>query len=94
MTCVTVASLISFIEEELEVDVKTADADTGLIGSQALVDSMGLVQICLHLEEAAEGAGFEFDWASEKAMSTNNSMFRTIGNLVDEYHKQKNEAMT
>lgn len=92
MTLVTTATLLDFIQTELELETKDADETTSLIGGKALVDSMGLVQICLHLEECAESENFVFDWASEKAMSENNSMFRTIGDLLREYFRQKDEA--
>lgn len=92
MTSVTTTTLLDFIRTELEVDTRNTDENTSLIGGQALVDSMGLVQICLHLEECAEAENFVFDWASEKAMSENNSMFRTIGDLLREYFRQKEEA--
>ena len=44
---------------------------------------MNLVQICLALEEQAEAEGFDFDWRSEKAMSSINSIFKTPQTLAE-----------
>jgi acyl carrier protein len=67
------------------------DKDTVLIGPEGVVDSLGLVELCLRLEDAAIIDGFEFDWTSEKAMSRNTGIFRTVGLLSEELTRQKNE---
>lgn len=63
-------------------------AETELIGGDAILDSMKLVQVCVALEDVAEEKGFEFDWTSEEAMSRSRSMFRTIESLSDEFSRQ------
>jgi acyl carrier protein len=65
------------------------DEDTVLIGSEGIIDSLGLVELCLRIEDAALIEGFEFDWTSDRAMSKNTSIFRTIGSLSEELKKQK-----
>ena len=62
---------------------------TNLIGSDGVIDSLGLVEFCLRLEDAASAEGFEFDWTSERAMSRNTSIFRTVGSLSEELGRQK-----
>jgi acyl carrier protein len=59
-----------------------------LIGSESVLDSMKLVQLCLELEDKASDLGFEFDWTSDNAMSRSRSMFRTAGSLADEFLSQ------
>ncbi len=59
--------------------------DMPLIGSDSVLDSMKLVELCLVLEDMAATMNFEFDWTSEVAMSRSRSMFRTAGSLVDEF---------
>ena len=59
-----------------------------LIGNQALLDSMKLVELCLALEDLADDYGFEFDWTSEAAMSKSRSMFRSVGALAEEFANQ------
>ncbi len=66
-------------------------ADTPLIGGNSVLDSMKLVELCLYLEDQASDMGFEFDWTSETAMSKSRSIFRTIGSLADEFHRQQAE---
>jgi acyl carrier protein len=56
-----------------------------LIGSESVLDSMKLVELCLALEDMAVEIGFEFDWTSDAAMSRSRSMFRTAGSLVAEF---------
>jgi acyl carrier protein len=65
------------------------DESTNLIGSDGVIDSFGLVELCLRLEDAALVEGFEFDWTSERAMSRNTSIFRTVGSLSEELVRQK-----
>jgi acyl carrier protein len=67
------------------------DGSTNLIGSDGILDSLGLVELCLRIEDAALVEGFEFDWASERAMSRNTSIFRTVGSLSEELGRQKSE---
>ena len=62
--------------------------DTSLIGTDSLLDSMKLVEVCVALEDFAEENGFDFDWTSENAMSKSRSMFRTIITLADEFYYQ------
>jgi acyl carrier protein len=66
------------------------DANTNLIGTNGVIDSLGLVELCLRIEDAALSEGFEFDWTSDRAMSRNTSIFRTVGSLADEVERQKN----
>ena len=65
------------------------DEKTNLMSSG--IDSMNLVQICLALEEKSNNDGFDFDWTSEKAMSSMNSIFKTPLSLTEEYNRQMNK---
>jgi len=76
--------VISVINGILE-DEKDLNTDMQLIGSDSLLDSMKLVEVCLALEDLADDHGFEFDWTSESAMSKSASMFRNIGALAEEF---------
>jgi len=62
--------------------------DLPLIGSDSVLDSMNLVELCLALEDKAADLGFEFDWTSDAAMSKSRSMFRTAGALAAEFLSQ------
>ncbi len=59
-----------------------------LIGSNSLLDSMKLVEVCIKLEDLAEEHGFEFDWTSDSAMSKSRSMFRSVKALAEEFSNQ------
>lgn len=78
------------IKSLLEQDGRVPDLDTNtpLIGSESLLDSMRLVELCLALEDAASDLGFTFDWTSESAMSRSRSMFRSISALAEELTRQ------
>lgn len=65
--------------------------ETPLIGDGRVVDSMGLVELCLRLEDRANALGFEFDWTSETAMSRSRGMFRSVGALQEEFTRQQVE---
>jgi|TARA_B100000929_G_scaffold182920_1_gene144836 acyl carrier protein len=67
------------------------DKTTPLIGGEGTIDSVDLVDMCLELEDFAVELGFEFDWASEKAMSATNSIFKDAGSLSKEFIRQWKE---
>ena len=67
------------------------DKTTPLIGAEGTIDSVDLVDMCLELEDFAVELGFEFDWASEKAMSATNSIFKDAGSLSKEFIRQWKE---
>lgn len=69
--------------------VFNGDDKSALLGKEGVVDSMGLVEVCIALEDLAIDSGFEFDWTSEKAMSASKSMFRTVETLANEFNEQK-----
>ena len=87
--------IASKIKDDLELnDISpNIQRDTPIIGSKSPIDSMGLVQLCLSLEEKAEELGFEFDWTTETAMSRSRGMFRSVESLSEEflaqYHKNR-----
>lgn len=62
-----------------------------LIGDNSLLDSMGLVELCLRLEDRASEMGFVFDWTSEDAMSRGRSVFRSVGALQAEFDRQREQ---
>ncbi len=68
-------------------EIKIQD-EMPLIGSDSVLDSMKLVELCLALEDKASDLGFEFDWTSDTAMSKSRSMFRTAGSLAAEFLSQ------
>ncbi len=79
-----VASIVSrVLKSEGDVPV-----DMPLIGGESPLDSLGLVEVCLALEDLAEEHGFEFDWVSEAAMSNSRSMFRSVSALAQEFAVQ------
>lgn len=80
--------VFSTIESLLANKAQVVSEDTPLIGSDSLLDSMKLVELCLALEDRAAELGFEFDWTSDAAMSKSRSMFRTAGALAQEFIDQ------
>ena len=63
--------------------------DTQLIGSDRILDSLLLVELCLKLEDLGSELNFNFDWTSTEAMSRSASMFRDIKSLVAEFENQR-----
>jgi len=78
------------ILEALEEKKEISDGDQ-LIGSDSLLDSMKLVEVCLALEDVSNEHDFEFDWTSDATMSKSRSMFRTVGSLAEEFARQSGE---
>ncbi len=84
-----VMSVVTEVLEEAESEDEIQVTETmELIGGESLLDSMGLVSVCLALEDLADEHGFEFDWTSDAAMSKSRSMFRSIGALAEEFANQ------
>lgn len=84
--------LVSQLVRELSKDPEmTVVGETSLLGDNRILDSLGLVELCLRLEDSALEVGFEFDWSSDVAMSRSQSMFRTVSSLAAEFDRQMNE---
>ena len=83
---------MEIIKDVLQDKSESVTVDTQLVGSAAQLDSMGLVELCLALEDKAEELGFEFDWTSETAMSKSRGMFRTAGSLATEFVMQMKDS--
>jgi acyl carrier protein len=87
------------VEERVFKEIQNVSEDkksiinkkTPLIGAEGAIDSVDLVDMCLELEDFAVELGFEFDWASEKAMSATNSIFKDAGSLSKEFIRQWKE---
>lgn len=77
----------SCISEITDGEVDAAE-EMHLIGKEAGLDSMKLVELCLALEDKAVDLGFEFDWTSEAAMSRSRSLFRSVTSLAEEFLAQ------
>ena len=82
-----VTELIKIIKDSVDEDFEL-NSSSPLIGENSIIDSMNLVQICISLEEKSQDDGFDFDWTSEKAMSSLNSIFKTPITLNNEYNLQ------
>lgn len=67
-------------ENEIEVDITK---DTPLIGSNRILDSMGLVNLIVDIETAFLDEDVEISLTSEAAMSGRISPFRSVGSLCN-----------
>jgi len=85
--------IIKFVKIKLEeegIDDIEVNSDSSLIGDGGIIDSMGIVELCLFLEDKAQDNDFEFDWTSDSAMSNSRSMFKSIQSLADTFVEQFN----
>lgn len=62
-----------------------------IYGQDGCFDSMGLIELCLRLEDFALELGFEFDWTSDAAMSNSRSIFKDVSSLCHNFLNQKNK---
>tara|TARA_Y100000768_G_C23660232_1_gene532805 strand:- start:79 stop:372 length:294 start_codon:yes stop_codon:yes gene_type:complete len=67
--------------------------DSMLVGSDSLLDSMNLLELCITLEDKAEDNNFYFDWASDDAMSKSRSIFKSPRSLAQEFLSQYEESL-
>ena len=68
--------------------LKPMHEDSIILDADNNLDSMAIVQLCIALEDKSNSFGFNFDWTSEKAMSSMNSIFKTPKSISDEFNKQ------
>ncbi|HSU41992.1 MAG TPA: hypothetical protein VLJ38_20575 [Polyangiaceae bacterium] len=62
----------------------TVGDETVLVGNDAVLDSLGVVQLIVEVEQRVEEThGVSVTLANDKAMSQRNSPFRTVGVLAD-----------
>jgi acyl carrier protein len=80
--------VIETLEEILKNPEIKLDESTPLIGLGGVLDSLGLVELCIRLEDKARTMGFEFDWTSEMALSKSQSLFRSVKELAHEMERQ------
>lgn len=67
--------------------------DTVLVGPDAVLDSLGVVQLIVEVEQRVEAAhSISVTLANDKAMSQRNSPFRTVGVLADHVVATAQEA--
>jgi acyl carrier protein len=67
--------------------------DTVLVGNDAVLDSLGVVQLIVEVEQRVEQAhSISVTLANDKAMSQKNSPFRTVGVLTDHVVTTAQEA--
>ena len=84
-------TVINIITDALDGESKINE-NVHLIGVEAILDSMKLVEVCLALEDIGEDEGFDFDWTSEAAMSKSQSIFRTVKSLAEEFSAQSKKG--
>ena len=83
--------IVSFIKTKLEEEgIKDIEvtSESSLIGEGGVIDSMGIVELCLFLEDKALEMNFEFDWTSDSAMSNSRSIFASISTLSENFLEQ------
>jgi acyl carrier protein len=81
-------AVVSFLVQEVSaisgVPVGNLSEATPLIGGGTVLNSRGLVELLVALEEFSEEKfHVHFDWTNDSAMSTNRSVYRTVASLAD-----------
>ncbi len=72
---------------------ETIRVDTRLIGREAVLDSMGLVNLIVEIEQRLEDDfGMAVVLADDRAMSQEKSPFRSVGSLADYISRLVGEA--
>jgi acyl carrier protein len=75
--------VINAVKDILDDETVEVNNDTVLLGNDAVVDSMGLVNLIVDIEGLLADNDIEVTLTSEKAMSQRNSPFRTVESLTD-----------
>ena len=88
-TLVFIKSQVALITKH---DFTEISDSTIIYGEDGLFDSMGLIELCIRLEDFATELGFEFNWTSNSAMSNSKSIFHDILSLHQHFISQKKTA--
>jgi acyl carrier protein len=81
---IVLASLREVFEQGGMNAPATLTEETVLVGNEAVLDSIGVVQLIVEVEQRVEGEhGVSITLANDKAMSQRNSPFRSVGVLTD-----------
>jgi acyl carrier protein len=84
IAALVLASLRSVLSQKDGSSPELTGESTYLIGSGSLLDSLGLVNLIVDLEQRLENEhGISITLADERAMSQKHSPFRTVGSLAD-----------
>jgi acyl carrier protein len=90
---IVVASLKEVFAQEGNPAPDTIGDDTVLVGANPVLDSLGVVQLIVEIEQRVEQAhGVSITLANDKAMSQRNSPFATVGVLSDHVVATAQEA--
>jgi len=65
------------------IEITSIDHNTPLLGSNRVLDSIGMVNLIVDIEMAFQEKEIEISLTSEAAMSNRISPFRTIGSLCN-----------
>ena len=81
---IVLASLQEVFSQNGTPPPDTVTEETVLVGNEPVLDSLGVVQLIVEIEQRVEqGHGISVTLANDKAMSQKNSPFRTVGVLAD-----------
>ena len=84
ITALVISSLQGMLSEGENPLIDPIDESTCLIGHQSVLDSLGLVTLLVDLEQRLdEEYGLSLTLADERAMSRQQSPFRTVQALAD-----------
>ena len=90
---IVVASLQEVFAQTGLAAPEKVDEETVLVGTDPVLDSLGVVQLIVEVEQRVEqGHGISVTLANDKAMSQRNSPFRTVGVLADHVVATAQEA--
>lgn len=90
---IVVASLQEVFAQTGMAPPDKIDDDTVLVGTDPVLDSLGVVQLIVEIEQRVEqGHNVSVTLANDKAMSQRNSPFRTVGVLADHVVTTAQEA--
>lgn len=78
-----VFEIIRTYAKDNEIVIKEITKDTALVGTNRILDSMGLVNVIVDIETAFLDENVEISLTSETAMSGRISPFRSVGSLCN-----------
>tara|TARA_Y100000589_G_C26709297_1_gene449043 strand:+ start:40 stop:315 length:276 start_codon:yes stop_codon:yes gene_type:complete len=65
-----------------------------LYGSNAILDSLNFIELCISLEDKSNELGFTFEWNTEKTINRIDEIFKNPRTLTIEFNNQMHNSKT
>jgi acyl carrier protein len=89
----TIDFLIELIKKMYKERVVQVTPESDLTGENGILDSLGVIEVGVALEDYSRAQNFSFKWNLEEIFSEKKNIFKNIKTLADEFDKQQSSQI-